>query len=218
MKILFIFTNSEPVLFLRHKLQKGFLSRDQAPQEDEMPLMSNFIKKLENYTDLDFNTIKNTKINKVLKALVKLNTIPKDEEFNFRKRSMDLLSKWNKMIDLDTTEGEPSSAVEKESKSTPTTNGVHEEKPEVKEGAEASKETTTEENTAPKKAEDSEVPPTEPKEPEPTNTTTKPELQSTPVDGAKSLEDPSEAEAPIERAPEMASAAAEAGEAVNATE
>ena len=67
------------MLFLRHKLQKGFLTRDQAPQESEMAAMSNYIKKLEGYGELEAGIIRKTKINKVLKALIKLNTIPKDE-------------------------------------------------------------------------------------------------------------------------------------------
>jgi hypothetical protein len=122
-----------PVLFLRHKLQKGFLSRDQAPQESEMAAMSNFIKKLEGYGELEAGIIRTTKINKVLKALIKLNTIPKDEEFNFRGRSVELLGKWNKLLGTDGTGDEngagPSSAVEKDDK--PTTNGMHKDEKEL---------------------------------------------------------------------------------------
>lgn len=109
------------VLFLRHKLQKGFLSRDQAPREDEMPQMSNYIKKLEVYADLEVAIIRATKINKVLKAIVKLNTIPKDEEYHFRKRSVELLGKWNKILG---TDAEPAD----KDKGSPPTNGVHEDK------------------------------------------------------------------------------------------
>jgi hypothetical protein len=123
------------VLFLRHKLQKGFLSRDQAPQESEMAAMSNYIKKLEGYGDLEASIIRTTKINKVLKALIKLNTIPKDEEFNFKGRSVELLSKWTKLLGTDGTGDEngagPSSAVEKEDK--PTTNGTHKDEKELEE-------------------------------------------------------------------------------------
>lgn len=112
------------VLFLRHKLQKGFLSRDQAPQEEDMPQMSQYIKKLENYEDLEVSIIRNTKINKVLKALVKLNTIPRDEEYSFRKRSVELLAKWNSILGAEPPED--ATPVEKDGqKSTPTTNGVH---------------------------------------------------------------------------------------------
>jgi len=63
--------------------------------------MSNYIKKLEGYGDLEAGIIRTTKINKVLKALIKLNTIPKDEEFNFKGRSVELLSKWTKLLGTD---------------------------------------------------------------------------------------------------------------------
>ena len=120
------------MLFLRHKLQKGFLSRDQAPQESEMAAMSNYIKKLEGYGDLEAGIIRTTKINKVLKALIKLNTIPKDEEFNFKGRSVELLSTWTKLLGTDGGDengGGPSSAVEKDDR--PTTNGMHKDEKEL---------------------------------------------------------------------------------------
>ena len=37
---------------MRHKLQKGLLTRDQQPKEEEMKQMSEFISKLEGYADL----------------------------------------------------------------------------------------------------------------------------------------------------------------------
>jgi len=112
------------VLFLRHKLQKGFLSRDQEPAEAEMPQMASYIKKLEAYgSDLEVVIIRNTKINKVLKGIVKLNTIPKDEEYHFRERSVKLLGDWNVLLGA-----EPAEAEKKDDKGTPTTtNGVHKE-------------------------------------------------------------------------------------------
>lgn len=94
-----------------------------------MPQMSNFIKKLENYADLEVSIIRQTKINKVLKALIKLNTIPRDEEFQFRKRSLELLTRWNKILGA-----EPPDAADiggdKEAKDSPATNGIHDEKTE----------------------------------------------------------------------------------------
>lgn len=119
-------SREKEVLFLRHKLQKGFLSRDQAPQESEMEQMSNYIKKLENYGDLEVSIIRATKINKVLKALTKLNTIPKDEVFDFRGRSVEMLSKWNKILGSESADADDKKA------STPTTNGVHKEETEPK--------------------------------------------------------------------------------------
>lgn len=90
------------VLFLRHKLQKGFISRDQPPKEDEMASMATYFDKLEKHTDLEVSIIRSTKINKVLKMIVKLNSIPRDEEFNFRHRAMSILSNWKNILDADT--------------------------------------------------------------------------------------------------------------------
>ncbi|KAI9044571.1 PWWP domain protein [Aspergillus affinis] len=93
------------ILFVRHKLQKGFISRDQPPKEEEMTTMSGYFTKLENYGDLEVAIIRATKINKVLKMIVKLSSIPRDEEFQFRRRAMDLLSKWKTVLDADTPAG-----------------------------------------------------------------------------------------------------------------
>ncbi|ROV99946.1 hypothetical protein VMCG_06215 [Cytospora schulzeri] len=89
------------VLFLRHKLQKGLLTRDQQPKEDEMKVMSDYLVKLEQFPDLETEIIRATKINKVLKAMLKLETIPKEEEFNFKPRSQVLLDKWTKLLQAD---------------------------------------------------------------------------------------------------------------------
>lgn len=86
------------VLFLRHKLQKGLLTRDQLPKEDEVKVLSDFLVKLEQFPDLETEIIRATKINKVLKAMLKLDSIPKEEEFNFKPRSQALLEKWNKLL------------------------------------------------------------------------------------------------------------------------
>lgn len=115
------------VLYLRHKLQKGFLSRDQAPKEEEMASMSNYIQKLEQYADLDVSIIRSTKINKVLKALIKLDTIPRDEQFNFRSRSVELLGKWNKLMGSEAPIAGPSGPGGDKDDAAPTTNGVHKE-------------------------------------------------------------------------------------------
>jgi hypothetical protein len=87
------------ILFLRHRLQKGFLSRDKPPEESEMPGMHQHMKTLENYSDLDGSIIKTTKINKVLKAIIKLGTIPREHEFSFKKRSQDILTGWGKQLE-----------------------------------------------------------------------------------------------------------------------
>jgi hypothetical protein len=93
---------------LRHKLQKGLLTRDQDPKEEEMKQMSEYVLKLEGYADLEVSIIRATKINKVLKAILKLNTIPKEEDFRFKPRSQSLLDKWNKL--LASEQGTPAAA------------------------------------------------------------------------------------------------------------
>lgn len=112
------------VLFLRHKLQKGFLSRDHSPKEDEMDQMNQYMKQLEQYTDLDAGIIKSTKINKVLKAILKLDSIPLEENYNFKDRSSNMLAAWAPALGLDpaTAGAEPTSSKE------PTTNGISHEK------------------------------------------------------------------------------------------
>jgi hypothetical protein len=74
------------------------LTKDSDPKEEEMKQMSEFVTKLEGYADLEVSIIRQTKINKVLKAILKLNNIPKEEEFQFKPRSTALLDKWNKLL------------------------------------------------------------------------------------------------------------------------
>ncbi|MDA4132586.1 MAG: hypothetical protein OK454_05610 [Thaumarchaeota archaeon] len=60
--------------------------------------MSDYVTKLESFPDLEVSIIRATKINKVLKAILKLDSIPKEEEFRFKPRSQVLLDKWNKLL------------------------------------------------------------------------------------------------------------------------
>lgn len=104
------------ILFLRHRLQKGLLVRDQDQKEEDMKSMSEFISKLEGYADLEVSIIRATKINKVLKAILKLNTILKEEEFNFKARSQALLDKWNKLLAVDQDVPAPTNGVKQDAK------------------------------------------------------------------------------------------------------
>ncbi|KAJ5154049.1 uncharacterized protein N7500_009488 [Penicillium coprophilum] len=163
------------VLFLRHKLQKGFISRDQPPKEDEMANMASYFDKLEKHSDLEVSIIRSTKINKVLKMIVKLNSIPRDEEFNFRHRAMNILSSWKNILDADT----PGPA-DKDEK--PAVNGSKEE-----DGVETPKLETEEEKEPESKSTkdvDSPMPDADQKAPEP-ETEEKPEED-------KAVEEPTE--------------------------
>jgi hypothetical protein len=75
------------------------LTKDQLPKEEEMKHMSEYVNKLEGYADLEVSIIRATKINKVLKAILKLEEIPKESEFKFKERSQSLLEKWNKILE-----------------------------------------------------------------------------------------------------------------------
>lgn len=98
------------VLYLRHRLQKGFLTRDQAPKEEEMTAMSEHFTQLEDFHDLEAKIIRETKIHKVLRAIIKLASIPKDEEFKFKSRSKELLDIWDKTLDSQTDEARNAAA------------------------------------------------------------------------------------------------------------
>ncbi|KAI0397894.1 hypothetical protein F5Y17DRAFT_295710 [Xylariaceae sp. FL0594] len=90
------------ILFLRHRLQRGLLPREGKPVPDEMKQVSDFLAKLETFPDLDVSIIRATKINKVLKAILKLESIPSEDEFRFKPRSQTLLDKWNILLASDT--------------------------------------------------------------------------------------------------------------------
>lgn len=101
-----------------------------------MAAMSNYISKLETHADLEVSIIRATKINKVLKAIIKLNSIPKDEEYHFRRRSIDILAKWKNLLESDVAPAPAPAATEEPPKeSQPKTNGIHKEE----EGGEAGK-------------------------------------------------------------------------------
>ncbi|KAI0200104.1 hypothetical protein F4808DRAFT_178036 [Astrocystis sublimbata] len=89
------------ILFLRHRLQRGLLPREGSPVPEDMKQVSDFLAKLETFPDLDVSIIRATKINKVLKAILKLETIPKEDEFQFKPRSQTLLDKWNILLASD---------------------------------------------------------------------------------------------------------------------
>jgi hypothetical protein len=84
------------VLVIRHKLQRGLLSGS-VPDDSELPGLSQYLTRLEEFEGLETSIIRQTKINKVLKGIVKLDSVPKDEEYGFKERSLKLLTAWNKL-------------------------------------------------------------------------------------------------------------------------
>ncbi|KAF2132709.1 hypothetical protein P153DRAFT_382328 [Dothidotthia symphoricarpi CBS 119687] len=141
------------VLYLRHRLQKGFLSRDQQPKDEDMDNMSDYLKQLELHDDLEAEVIKKTKVHKVLKAIIKLEGIPKEEEFEFKKRSTDLLNKWGGALAAD-TDAAPEAATNGAKE---TSEPAKEETPAAKESEEKTEEDTSAEPAVVKTAEDGDV-------------------------------------------------------------
>ena len=86
--------------------------------------MSNYVTELENFGDIEGSIIRATKIHKVLKAMIKLPSIPLDETYELKSRAHNLLSKWNEILLNDPHAG--SAADKEDSKTDPTpakTNG-----------------------------------------------------------------------------------------------
>ncbi|KAI0547532.1 hypothetical protein F4679DRAFT_597519 [Xylaria curta] len=78
-----------------------------------MKELSDFLGKVEVCLDLDAGIIRVTRIHKGLRAILRLEKIPKEEEFHFKSRSQTLLDKWNILLDshrAPTPGAEPSSA------------------------------------------------------------------------------------------------------------
>lgn len=77
-----------------------------------MEQMSRFIDELKEHIDLEAEIIRSTKIHKVLKQMLKLDNIPREEEFKFIDRANVLLGHWNATLakDAQRAEGEKPSA------------------------------------------------------------------------------------------------------------
>lgn len=70
--------------------------------------MSDYMKQLEVLDNLEGDIIKETKVHKVLKNILKLDRIPRDEELSIKKRSQDLLTRWNSVLNVvDDASAEP---------------------------------------------------------------------------------------------------------------
>lgn len=72
--------------------------KEQKPKADDMPAMAEFFTRLENFTEMDASILRATRIHKLPKAIMRLEAIPREEEFDFKTRSAGLLDKWNKIL------------------------------------------------------------------------------------------------------------------------
>jgi len=68
------------------------------PKEEDMQFMSEFFTRLERFTEMDASILRATRIYKVPRAILRMESIPREEEFNFKSRSQGLLDQWNKLL------------------------------------------------------------------------------------------------------------------------
>jgi hypothetical protein len=66
-----------------------------------MEQMNQQMAQLEKYENPESGIIRTTKINKVLKAIIKLKSIPHESKYNFKERSESLLNKWAPSLGLE---------------------------------------------------------------------------------------------------------------------
>jgi len=95
------------IMYLRHKLQKGLISRSGPPQAEDMDTMAEHLESLEQYQDLEPDIIRESKVNKLLKVILKLTSIPRDEEFKFKERCTKLLAGWTQILNEDEQKNAP---------------------------------------------------------------------------------------------------------------
>ena len=84
---------------MRHKLQKGLLTKGQPPKEENIHEMSSYLTKLEGLGSPPSSAISETKICKILKCIKKLEEIPRDDELHIKKRAENLFDKWKPILD-----------------------------------------------------------------------------------------------------------------------
>ncbi|OCF38953.1 hypothetical protein I317_07247 [Kwoniella heveanensis CBS 569] len=81
----------------RHKLQRAFLSKT-LPSAEEMPTYDELFKTIESYNAMTIDALQYSKIGKVMKKIVTLPDIPRNEEFKITDRASKLMHQWTDFI------------------------------------------------------------------------------------------------------------------------
>ncbi|WVR00271.1 hypothetical protein IAU59_007414 [Kwoniella sp. CBS 9459] len=81
----------------RHKLQRAFLSKS-LPTADEMPTYDELFKTIESYNAMTIDALQYSKIGKVMKKIVTLPDIPRNDEFKITDRASKLMHQWTDFI------------------------------------------------------------------------------------------------------------------------
>lgn len=77
----------------RHSLQRAFLPKDRSPTEEDVKGQEAIFADVENF-DVTQDHLKATKINKVMKKILQLESVPLDEIHHFKRRAEALVAKW----------------------------------------------------------------------------------------------------------------------------
>lgn len=78
----------------RHSLQRSFLTKTGAINANDMESMNKTLKMVEEYSGINADVLRTTKIGKVMRRIVQLSDIPRNEEFSFKERAEKLCDKW----------------------------------------------------------------------------------------------------------------------------
>lgn len=82
----------------RHKVQKVFLGKAETINPEEMPAADATFKTVEEYDGMTAEHLRTTKIGKVMKRVMQLSDIPRDDEFHFKERAEKLCAKWGAIM------------------------------------------------------------------------------------------------------------------------
>lgn len=78
----------------RHSLQRGFLSKDRSINPDDMGHLNKTMELVEEYDGITRDILRLTKIGKVMRRIIVLEGIPREDEFKFKERAEKLCDKW----------------------------------------------------------------------------------------------------------------------------
>lgn len=88
-------TRTKLVRSIRHRLQRGFIGR--TPLSEELPDLSNHLGRLEALPELELSVMRETKIKKLLSAILRTKDIPEENKYKFKSRITNVLAGWNKL-------------------------------------------------------------------------------------------------------------------------
>lgn len=86
----------------RHKLQRAFLNKEGVIAAGDMDTQHATFQTVEAYNEMTPEQLKVTKIGKVMKRIHQLPEIPRDDEFHFRQRAGELMSRWGAILGAQT--------------------------------------------------------------------------------------------------------------------